>query len=364
MTTPTAVDALKERIKELSCLYDISTIASDHTDSLEEILHAIAARIAKAWKYTDDAVAEIKINEKLYLSNSVPADSVHMASEIIIDKEQVGIVRIHYPAARHPKSDFLAEEAQLLKKIAQEIAAISERHQRLEQEEKLKRTAERNDRLSILGEITAGIAHELNTPLGNILGFAELISEKTRESQVKRDAEKITDSAIYAREIVKKLMFFSCEMPQRRELIAVNALVEDALKLLNPMLKSAAVNVQFNADPENSFAQLDPIQITQVIFNLLINAIYASPANSTIKVSLKSGDKKLSITIEDEGSGIPEEVRDKIFEPFFTTKPLGEGSGLGLSVVHGIIKSHKGRIQFSTEEGKGTTFNIILPIHP
>lgn len=364
MTTPTAIDALKERIKELSCLYDISTIASDHTDSLEEILHAIAARIAKAWKYTDDAVAEIKINEKLYLSNSVPADSVHMTSEIIIDKEQVGIVRIHYPAARHHKSDFLAEEAQLLKKIAQEIAAISERHQRLEQEEKLKRTAERNDRLSILGEITAGIAHELNTPLGNILGFAELISEKTRESQVKRDADKITDSAIYAREIVKKLMFFSCEMPQRRELIAVNALVENALKLLNPMLKSAAVNVQFNADPENSFAQLDPIQITQVIFNLLINAIYASPADSTIKVSLKSGDKKLSITIEDEGSGIPEEVRDKIFEPFFTTKPQGEGSGLGLSVVHGIIKSHKGRIQFSTEEGKGTTFNIIFPINP
>lgn len=364
MITTTAIEALNERIKELSCLYDITSIASDRTDCLEEALQAIAGRIAKAWKYANDAVAEIKIKDKQYLSGTIPTDTVQMGAAIIIDQEQIGVVRIHYPAARHTNGDFLVEEGQLLKKIAHEIAVIYERHQRIEREEMLKRTAERNDRLTILGEITAGIAHELNTPLGNILGFAQLISEKTKETQVKRDADKITDSAIYAREVVKKLMFFSCEMPQQRESIAVNALVEDAIKLLNPMLKNASVKLQFESDPKNPFARLDPIQITQVIFNLLINAIYASPANTSIQVSLKSGDKKLSIMIKDEGAGIPEEVRDKIFEPFFTTKPLGEGSGLGLSVVHGIIKSHKGRIQFSTAEGEGTTFNISLPIHP
>lgn len=364
MSATSAFDALNERIKELSCLYDISSIASDHSDGLNEALQAITKRIAIAWKHSDKAVAEIKIDEEHFVSNVLPANSVHMSEAIILEKEQVGLVRIHYPSPDFYHSDFLDEEEQLLKKIAHEISNIYERHQRIEREELLKRSAERNDRLTILGEITAGIAHELNTPLGNILGFSELIAEKSKELQVKKDAEKITTSAMHAREVVKKLMFFSCEMPQQRESIAVNELVEEAITLLKPMLKNASIKLKFERDPKNPFARLDPIQITQVIFNLLINGIYASPANSVITISLKSGNNKLHITIKDEGVGIPEAVQDKIFEPFFTTKPMGEGSGLGLSVVHGIIKSHNGRIQFSTAEGEGTTFNISLPLHP
>lgn len=358
------IDALTERVKELSCLYDISSIASDHSDNLEEALQAITVRIAKAWKYADDAVAEIKINDRHYISNELPSKPVYTTVSIVLDQEHIGFVRIHYPTPEYSVQDFLAEEELLLKKIAQEIAAIYERHQRIEREEILRRSAERNDRLTILGEITAGIAHELNTPLGNILGFSELIAEKSGEEQVRKDALKITSSAMHAREVVKKLMFFSCEMPQQMQSIALNPLVEDALNLLKPSLQNAGVNIHFDPDPKNPFGRLDPIQITQVIFNLLINAIHASPPGSTISIKLLSADKKLNIIISDEGKGIPEAAREKIFEPFFTTKDVGEGSGLGLSVVHGIVKSHLGSIRFSSEEGKGTTFNVSLPLHP
>lgn len=364
MSETSVIDQLNERIKELRCLYDISTIAARRSVKLDDIVQDITYRVAEAWKYPEDAVAEIKLGVRHYTSSDQKGETVFLTEEIVPDQEQVGVIRVHYPAEKYAKEDFLEEERQLLKKIANEIAVIYDRHQRTSREELLKRSAERNDRLSILGEITAGIAHELNTPLGNILGFAELIEEKSTESQIQKDAAKISDSAIYAREVVKKLMFFSCEMPQQRASVAVNALLQDAIKLLNPTLKSASVNLEFERDPRNPFARLDPIQITQVVFNLLINAIYASPPNATIRVTLTSNANNILITIADEGKGIPEDARDKIFEPFFTTKPQGEGSGLGLSVVHGIIKSHRGNIQFSTAEGEGTTFNVILPVHP
>lgn len=359
-----AINSLRERVKELTCLYDISTLASQHTDDLQTLLQAISARVAKAWLHNDYAVVEISLPEKTFISSARPKPFVSIAEPIIIEEQQAGKIEVYYPAKKLKITDFLEEEKLLLKKIATEVAHIVERDQRKENEEKLKRLAERNDRLTILGEITAGIAHELNTPLGNILGFSQLINEGSNETQVIADAQKITDSAIYAREVVKKLMFFSCEMPQQMESIAINPLVNDAIKLLKPTLQNAQLNLVLNEDPQNTFGRLDPIQITQVIFNLLINAIHASAPGNTITVKLFSHNGVLSMTIADEGHGIPEEVRDKIFEPFFTTKPVGEGSGLGLSVVHGIVKSHKGHIRFSTETGKGTTFNITLPLRP
>ncbi len=358
------LNALEERIKELTCLYDISTLASAHADSLQDLLQAISERVAVAWRYSSDAVAEIRLEQKSYASGYIPAQAVSRSQPISIDGEMAGVIKIYYPSPQYSERHFLPEEDQLLKKLSQEVANIVERHQRIEKEELLKRSVERNDRLSILGEITAGIAHELNTPLGNILGFSELISEKAPEGQIKHDAGKITRSAMHAREVVKKLMFFSCEMPQQMESIAINPLVDDALKLLQPSLQTAGINLHFEPDPKGVFGRLDPIQFTQVIFNLIINAIHASPSGSTIWVKILAVDDKLNLTIRDEGHGIPIEAQAKIFEPFFTTKDVGEGSGLGLSVVHGIVKSHGGSIRFSTEEGKGTTFNVSLPLHP
>ena len=355
------IEALNERVKELSCLYDISTLDSDN-QHLPELLQAVAERVALAWRYSESAVAEIVLKDQSYTSGKIPSVFVKMYEPVVLDFP-LGKVSIYYPAPEFSQADFLAEEKQLLKKIAQEIAAILERSEREKKEEVLKRSIAQNDRLTLLGEITAGIAHELNTPLGNILGFSELIAESTQIEQVEKDASRIKASALYAREVVKKLMFFSCEIPQEMQSIALNPLVEDAIKLLMPTLQSAEVNIRFELDPNNPFGRLDPIQVTQVIFNLIINATHASPKGSTITVKLNSANKKIHFTIQDQGFGIPEEIQDKIFEPFFSSKDVGEGSGLGLSVVHGIVKSHKGSIIFSSDN-TGTTFNVTLPLHP
>lgn len=214
----------------------------------------------------------------------------------------------------------------------------------------------------ILGEITAGIAHELNTPLGNILGFAELIASRTEDKQIKADISKIIQSAIYSREVVKKLMFFACEMPQNMEVIKIKPVIEQALVMLGPMFKKEEISHTFSIkDPEVS-ARLDSIQLSQVLFNLLMNAIYVSPKNGKIDVKVKNDEDFLYIEIADEGPGIDKKIRSRIFEPFFSTKPIGEGTGLGLSVVHGIVKSHRGNITTFENKPKGTVFQVKLQL--
>ena len=358
------IENLKERIKELTCLYEISSLSVNRNTSIEEKLQGVCNCVSVAWKHADEAIAEISALESHFTSAPISIKTVYLVESIELDGRELGYIRVHYPSANFTEGDFLPEEAQLLHKVAQEVSGIIERHIQHEKEEMLKRSVERTDRMTILGEITAGIAHELNTPLGNILGFSQLITNSADDKQVLRDAEKITNSAIYAREVVKKLMFFSCEIPTQIESTSINLIVNEALTLLKPSLQNAGVDVDFIPDSKNPFGRFDPIQITQLVFNLMINAIYASTKGGKIEVKIASNEKLLKIEIADHGTGIPVEIRDKIFEPFFTTKPVGEGSGLGLSVVHGIVLSHGGTIHFSSHQQSGTTFKITLPLHP
>ena len=355
-------EKLKERIKELTCLYEISTLVGNNELEIERVIPEICSSLKKAWRFAEDATVELVVEELDLKASDVPSSSVYQECDISAFGTPVGIIRVHYPAPLHSLDDFMPEEARLLEKAAHEIGLLIEKKRNKEKEELLQRSIERNDRLTILGEITAGIAHELNTPLGNILGFAELIAEKTKVDQVKEDSKKIIDAAIFSREVVKKLMFFACEMPQQMESKPFPPIVSEALKLLGPSFRKAEIDYIFTGEDEDIEFHFDSIQLTQVLFNILINAIYVSPAGSTIKINIYKKDDKAFLEISDEGPGIPDENKTKIFEPFFSTKPIGEGSGLGLSVVHGIIKGHRGEIRCYDNDPKGTVFQIILPI--
>lgn len=355
-------EKLQERIKELSCLYDISSLLAKHQSSIEETLRGVAAILRQAWRFSEDAIVELKLAEFYILTPKLPKDSIFQESTIAMFREPAGFIRVHYPSHTYTEKHFMEEEQKLLEKVSYEVSSFYEKELNKEREELLKRSAQRNDRLSILGEITAGIAHELNTPLGNILGFAELIAEKTTDKQIKADTAKIIKSAIYSREVVKKLMFFACEMPQNMEFIKIKPVIQQALSLLGPNFKKAEVSYSFQMENTGLKAQLDSIQLSQVLFNILINAIYVSPKNSTIDIKVYNDKNSFFIEVRDEGPGVKKELKSKIFEPFFTTKKLGEGSGLGLSVVHGIIRSHKGHIITFNNHPTGTVFQIKLPL--
>ncbi|GAA0892668.1 hypothetical protein GCM10009122_23470 [Fulvivirga kasyanovii] len=360
MESEDIIEILNERIKELTCLYEISNIVARHSDDYEETMNAVVSAIPKAWKYSHYAIAEIKLLDASFCSGLIPKNRVSQEAKIEVDGSTCGKLAIHYLSPKFSESDFLMEEMQLLQKLANEISNIIERFEHKRREELLERKIQHNDRLAILGQITAGIAHEINTPLASILGFSQLIQEN--EENIKGDIEKIINATLHAREVVKKLMFFACEMPQRMQQTVIDPLLQDAIKLLNPSLQKAKITLEFKPAHDDVLIEVDPVQITQVVFNLVINAIHATPPGGQISISTKVEENHLVIIFKDSGKGIPAQIKDRIFEPFFSTKVVGEGSGLGLSVVHGIIMNHHGNIDFISHEGQGTTFYVSLPI--
>ncbi|PIF29943.1 phospho-acceptor domain-containing protein [Flavobacterium sp. 9] len=363
MNSATPQEKLKERVKELTCLYEISKIISQSNNIEKKVLKNLIFIIKKAWRFNDDAIVEIKIPDYFLSTSKIISETVYQVSYITIGNYNAGYIKVHYLKNKHTQNDFLADEQQLLDTISIEIGNYIEKSQNLEREKQLKKTAERMDRLSILGEMTAGIAHELNTPLGNILGFAELIKSNNTNPEIESDISIIINSVMHSREIVKKLMFFSCEMPQQLIVKEIKPIVTFALSFLNQNFQKKQIKTELVFKNDAIRAKVDSVQITQVLFNLLINAVYASPANSIIRIIVDSDPENLFITIEDQGTGIPESIKEKIFEPFFSTKPSIDGTGLGLSVVHGIIKNHNGEITVKDNCPSGSIFIIKLPIN-
>ncbi len=359
----TTENALKERIKELTCLYEVSSIIQHaNAELIEDTLQAIVYSTKKAFQYSD--ITEIQIITKTHSVATAKKlnTSVNIQSKIRLFNEPKGQVSAFLFKDKSSVDDFLKEEQLLLDNIALKIGSFLERIEIQKNETSLKRQMEHADRLSILGEITAGISHELNTPLANILGFAELLKEDLKENKkATEDLNKIIKNAIFSREVVKKLMFFACEMPQEMKRVNIVPNIKNAINLLDATFRKENVKYIVKIDEEQLFLRADPIQLTQIIFNLLINAIYFSPKEGLVTIEAKQTKHSIILIISDQGKGFAKKDLDKIFQPFFTTKPIGDGSGLGLSVVHGIVASHKGTITAKNNKNKGAVFTITLP---
>lgn len=352
--------ALKERLKELTCLYEVSSIIGDANDDfIENTLKEIIFSLKRGFQFPKHT--DVTINTEVFNISTTETinKSVSINSNIKVFKEIKGTLFVCLDPNKYIINDFLHEEQLLINNIAIKIGGFLERVAIQKNETSLKRQMEHADRLSIVGEITAGIAHELNTPLANILGFAELL--KNSLPKTNSDVDKIIDNAIYSREVVKKLMFFSCKMPQEMELINFVPIIKNAVKLLDATFRKKDVKYAIHIKEEALWLKADSVQITQILFNLLMNAIYFSPKNSLVTIQASETKKEIILKISDEGKGLTEDDLTKIFQPFFTTKPIGDGSGLGLSVVHGIVSSHKGNISAKNNTHKGAIFTVKLP---
>lgn len=361
MKLPTSDKKLKERTKELTCLYEISKIISETNSVKKEVLKKIISCTRKAWCFNKEAIVELNILNFNLSTSEISNKTISQISPIQISGTSSGYIKVHYPDTKYTYEDFLKEEQKLLNTIAIEIGNYIEKFLNLKKKALLRQTLERLDRLSILGEITAGIAHELNTPLANVLGFAELIRENNTDPEITSDISIIINSVIYSREIIKKLMFFSREMPLQLKPTELKPIVTFAVSFLKQNFQKKEIKNEVYFKNENVIGRIDSVQITQVLFNLLLNAIYSSPNNSLIKIKIDNDDQNIFIKVEDQGPGVSNDIKSKIFEPFFTTKPKKKGLGLGLSVVQGIIKNHNGEITIKDNLPQGAIFIIRLP---
>jgi signal transduction histidine kinase len=351
--------ALKERIKELTCLYEVSSIiVNADLDQISETLSAISHSLKRAFQHSDQTSISITTTLGSYATDDM-AYRKEIESVINVFNENAG----HIKASLNEKNFiFLEEEQQLLNAVALKIGSLLERLEIQRNETSLKRQMEHADRLNILGELTAGIAHELNTPLANILGFAELLlQDDSLSADSISDIDKIIKNAIFSREVVKKLMFFACEMPQEMQSIDVVTSIKDAVNLLEASFKKAQIKCLTELPDHEIIIKADRIQFTQIIFNLAINAIYFSAPHSTVTISAAEKKDSVHLKVSDQGSGLTMATAEKLFQPFYTTKPTGDGAGLGLSVVHGIVTSHRGSITAENNNKSGTTFTIKLP---
>ena len=242
---------------------------------------------------------------------------------------------------------------------------ITERKQAEERRLELERKYLISSRLASIGEMAAGIAHEINNPLSPILGFADLLLKEDLPAAVKADLQIISDCANRAADVTRGLLIFARQSKPMRKLYSINEVVETTIRLRIYHLKTNNIRVIKELDPELPETMVDAAQLQQVLLNLIMNAEYEmnkahGGGNLTIKTEKK--DNIIRVLVKDDGQGISSENMEKLFHPFFTTKNVGEGTGLGLSVCHGIVAEHNGRIYAESEEGNGATFIVELPI--
>lgn len=247
------------------------------------------------------------------------------------------------------------------------MAIYNDLREKLEIERKLKEAQKQlaqSEKMASLGQLAAGVAHEINNPLTGILMYAGMISERLDENDPMRpDIECIIQDANRCREIVKSLLAYSRSTDSRRTIIHVNKLVEQSLKLTLDQKIFRNIEIEKQLSGEMMLVNVDINKLNQVIINLVINAADAMDGRGKLAVRTyrDKSAQKVFLEIEDTGCGIAGENLSRIFDPFFSTKPRGKSTGLGLSIVYGIVEEHGGKISVKKTGPGGTTFLLELP---
>lgn len=221
-----------------------------------------------------------------------------------------------------------------------------------------------SEKMAAVGQLAGGVAHEINNPLGVILGFAQsMLTKVKQDDQFSMPLLSIEREAKRCRNLVRDLLLFSRADRHEKETSDINKVVLSALSLIEDDARFSSVELVYELAKDIKQIDVNRGQIQQMIINLCNNAMDAMEGKGrlTVKSGMLEGGDDVELQVSDTGTGIPEEIKNKIYEPFFTTKEVGKGTGLGLSLVYEIVKTHYGKIEFESEAGKGTTFRIALP---
>lgn len=239
--------------------------------------------------------------------------------------------------------------------LAKDVTTLKETEQRIQQTEKL----------VAVGQLAAGVAHEINNPLGVILCHTDIIKENNRnDEETFNDISTIERHAENCKRIVADLLDFSRtgESQIKRQLESVNEAIESVLSMVRQQFRKNLITLVCNLDNTIPRCLMDSRRIQQVLVNLIMNSVHAIGNKGKLSISTRVENNQVLIEIEDDGPGISKEVLDKIFDPFFSTKEPGQGTGLGLSVSYGIIREHDGEIRVQSTPGHGARFTVILPL--
>ncbi len=263
------------------------------------------------------------------------------------------------PALREIRIDHAPPEIEALVNAFNRMQEAIRERRRLNQEKLL-----RSDRLAMIGQLAAGVAHEINNPLGSILLFTRLIMQQSPEDgKMRENLDRIEKETKRCHSIVQSLLDFARQREPNVEPVNVNELLDAILKFCEKQSLFQNIEVIRSFGAGLLLIQADQLQLQQVFMNIILNALDAMNGKGclTLETADSDADGSIAIHISDTGCGIPPENINRIFDPFFTTKDVGRGTGLGLSVSYGIIQNHNGDISVSSTPGVGSRFTITLP---
>ena len=279
---------------------------------------------------------------------------------IFLGNDIVGLLRVFFDEPR----EFSREELNYIILIAERGAAVIQKAQLLEtQQSRYDQLVLQTEKLSALGRLAAGVAHEINNPLAGILLYStNLLKKSSKNGPFKEALEIIIQEALRCKTIIQDLLEFSRESEPKMVLANVNNVIERVLHILDNEFKLRHIQIDKHLSRQVPNIFLDENQIHQVFINLLLNAIQAIGEKGTITVvsHLSTDRKRIKVEVTDTGCGIPVEDKSKIFEPFFSTKP--KGTGLGLWVTYALIQKHRGELYVISEPGQGAQFIAEFPI--
>lgn len=356
-------DRLKALNRELSCLHAMNRIVSDMDSPLPVILRDILGIIPPSFQHPESTGVRLVLDGETVLSGNFLAEAeCRLEQDVFVQRVKRGRLSVSLDGCGAGGKAFLPTETELLGALAKHVGWIIAKREALATRRNLERQLQHADRLAKIGQFAAGVAHELNEPLANILGFAQLAAQTPGlPEQVSRDLDNIVKSALHSREIIKKLMIFGRKVPLQKTLVDLNQIVRDALYFIEMSASRGKVEVRTVLADNLPPVMADPQHMKQVMVNLMVNAIHAMPGGGVLTIQTQSFKDDVYLTVGDTGVGMTHEVRRQIFSPFFTTKDVDQGTGLGLAVVHGIVSSHGGIIEVESEPGRGTRFEITFP---
>ena len=324
--------------------------------------------------YSRQTISEQYLQDRIILIDDIyndprvknPEDVTAENIKFIVDvplsiaNDVFGLLRIYFTETRK----FSKEELNFIIAIAEQCSCALGKAFIIEAHElRYFQLALQTDKLSSLGRLAAGVAHEINNPLAGILLYSSNMVKKIPEdSNLKEGLDIIIHETIRCRKIIQSLLEFSREREPQMSVCLINEIIEKALTILENEFKLNHIEVITDLSETMVETMVDSNQMEQVIVNLLINAVQVLPDGGIIKVKSREylEDEVITIEIEDNGPGMRKELLDRIFEPFFSTK--ANGTGLGLSLSYGIIKNHEGRITVDSSSDRGTKFLVELPI--
>jgi len=362
---PEAQAEASEAVRDGAVVTRVPVVVHSHPIGVIELRESLAPVRAYTWE------TGVRVTAVTVLTVAVCAALMHLAGWWILDRRLGPLVasirRIGGGDLAEPEraagADELAVLAGELDAMRLQLAearevARGESDARLAALDQLRHA----DRLATVGKLAAGVAHELGTPLNVVSARAKMI--RTGESEgdeIADDARVIGEQTERMTRIIRGLLDFARIRAPRRAPVDVGPLVSDVMAMLRPHAAKAGVELTTAAAPTPVTASVDEAQLQQVLTNLVMNAIQAQPAGGTVRARVEAADGGARIEIADGGPGVPDAERARIFEPFFTSKDVGEGTGLGLSVVHGIVEEHGGTVEVSDAELGGACFTVWLP---